>query len=53
VGETLRPAKYVHPEDARITWDEAGRPPKWISEYEKKGGKREDLLAPKFRDAGG
>jgi DNA-binding protein H-NS len=53
VGEAERPAKYIHPENGRVSWDGAGRPPKWIGEYEKTGGKREDLLAPKFRGVGG
>jgi DNA-binding protein H-NS len=35
-------AKYVHPENASMTWSGRGRAPKWIAELEAKGGNRAD-----------
>lgn len=40
--KTFVAAKYAHPENPSLTWSGRGRTPKWISDLEAKGGKRDD-----------
>lgn len=46
VDRKLRTPKYQNPADPNQTWG-GGAKPKWIKEYEKDGGRLEDLLINK------
>ncbi len=42
-GKEKPVVKYRSREDKNLTWSGRGKAPAWLREYEKKGGKREDL----------
>ena len=42
-GKGVAP-KYRHPDDASLTWTGRGKSPKWLSELESAGRKREEFL---------
>lgn len=45
-GAKIAP-KYRSKSDKSVTWTGRGRTPLWVQEYEKSGGKRDDLLIKK------
>lgn len=42
-GEKV-PPKFQHPANPEQTWTGRGKPPKWVTEYERQGKTRDDLL---------
>lgn len=40
-------AKYMNPDNPSQTWAGRGKAPKWVTEFEEAGGKRDDLLIEK------
>jgi len=38
------PPKFRHPDDPALTWTGRGKPPRWITELEQAGHKRDEYL---------